>query len=163
MKFWDTSAVLPLIFDEPHSRAARSATQATRCYYAWSWLKVEAHAGLTRRNATAAQWNRLSELLSVIHWIEIPEGQIDALCRANRKWRLRAGDAGHLFCFQQVSYAIPDIELVCFDDEITTAAAVAGLRLWKPPQGASPPSSVRERPVPYGRRTRHRTGPAGAR
>ena len=157
MKFWDTSALLPLVLEEPHSHAARLASQATHCYYAWSWLRVEAQAGLARRKATAKQWDRLAELLSVIRYVDIPVGQIDALCRANREWRLRAGDAGHFFCFQQASYVIPDLEFVCFDDEITTVAAEARLRLWQPPPAASPSSAVREKRVPYGQRKRQRT------
>ena len=151
MKLWDTSAILPLIFDEPHSRGARLAQAATRCCYAWSWLKVEACAALARRRASPEQWDALSRLLEAIHFIDIPAGRLDALCQSNREWRLRATDAGHLFCFQLAAYVIPEMEFVCFDDEIVTAASKAGMRLWSPPSEPMAPLGASERTGRHGR------------
>ena len=155
MKFWDTSAILALVFEERHSPAAKAASEAARRSYAWSWLRVEAQAALARRRATDRQWERLVELLDVIQYVEIPAAQFEALCRVNREWRLRASDAGHLYCFRQCSVVIPDLELVCFDTEIVEAAEKAGLRLWRT-SGAGPGTSllVRERRGRYGSRKR---------
>ena len=50
--FWDTSALLALVFDEPHSASASEALEATTEFHAWDWLTVEAKASLTRRRAS---------------------------------------------------------------------------------------------------------------
>lgn len=153
MKFWDTSAILALVLEERHSASAQEASATARDSYAWSWLRVEAHAGLARRKAGPEQWETLLAVLDAIRYVDIDASQLDSLCRANREWQLRASDAGHLFCFQQASFVLPDLELVCFDEEIAAAATKAGLHLWKPSSsGSGRPREVREKRAAYGRK-----------
>ncbi|MBN1268861.1 MAG: hypothetical protein JXB04_04680 [Kiritimatiellae bacterium] len=71
--------------------------------YAWRWVQVEAAAGLARRGARASDWRRLDELLAALLWIDLPPEHIQQLAALNRKWHLRAADAGHIYCFQQAS------------------------------------------------------------
>jgi predicted nucleic acid-binding protein len=128
--FWDTSAILPLVFREPHSQSAHLASQAATASYAWRWLSVEAAAGLSRRRATHAQQETLRDILAALRFVDLPSAKYDDLTAQNRDWRLRAADAGHLYCFRQVLFALPDVQLVCFDAEIHTAARAASLPLW---------------------------------
>jgi uncharacterized protein with PIN domain len=130
--FWDTSAVLAMVVVEPHSAAAlQAAGQATQSY-AWRWLEVEAAAGLARRRATDEQWRGLDSVLAALSHVDIPPVRLADIARENRAWRLRAADAGHFFCFRQLSTVFPGIQMVCFDTEICAAVRAAGLSLWAP-------------------------------
>jgi len=130
--FWDTSAVLALVVQEPHAtEAMEAAAQATESS-AGRWLRVEAAAGLARRRATDEHWRRLEEVLSVFWDVDIPPPRFGDVATANRAWRLRAADAGHLFCFRQLTTVFPGMQMVCFDAEIRAAAGAAGLPLWSP-------------------------------
>ena len=128
--FWDTSAILPLVFREPHSDSADEAWSASTHNYAWSWLRVEAESGLIRRKASSKQWKTLASVLESISWIDLGAQKFERICALNHKARLRAGDAGHLFCFQQASIVLPDLKLVCFDEEICAAATKLRLCVW---------------------------------
>jgi predicted nucleic acid-binding protein len=164
--FWDTSALVALLFREPHSAEAEQARAATTSGHAWRWIRVEASAAMSRRGAPDERWARLEELVGGLHLIDLPPADLDILCRANRTWRLRAADAGHLHCFRRAAYAMPDLQLVTFDDEMIAAARAHGLPLWQPgaesvattllrePGEAYPPAPGRRPAIP--RRTRRR-------
>jgi hypothetical protein len=149
--FWDSSAVLALVLDEPRSPDARAAWDQSDADYAWRWLAAETSAGLARRRANNSQWKALDEILGAFHFSDPESNAVDAIRQANRRWALRAADAGHLHCFQQVSFVLPEIELVCFDDEIITAAKGLGLRVWTAGANNVPPRRVREARAEYGR------------
>jgi len=136
MLFWDTSAVLATVLREPHSDAAQEAARASSCSYAWNWLKVEAESALARRGATPTQWAALAALLGAIRFDDIPSRELSTLCARNRGWRLRAADAGHLYCFTRVATVIPEIQLVGFDEEMLAVARRLKLPIWAP----SPPA-----------------------
>ena len=128
--FWDTSAVIPLVFQEPHtSRAHRARADGERAL-AWSWMRVEAEAALLRRRAGAEHWRELSKLLSAFMWLQMSPAEESALCLFNRPLGLRASDAGHLYVFSKTTAAISGIQLVTFDQEIKSAAATCSLPLW---------------------------------
>ena len=161
--FWDTSAVLALVLEEPHSRLARDAAAKATSNYAWRWMPVEATAGLARRGATAAQWERLARLLDAFRYVEIPSGRLDELCRLNREWRLRAADAGHLFSFRLTAYVLRDVALVCLDTDLCECAGQVGLAVWPAtePAKATPPA-VREAASAYGGAPRRPRRPSRA-
>jgi hypothetical protein len=152
ISFWDTSAVLELVYVEPRTPEAVLARSQSVGQYAWRWMAVEAQAGLARRRARPAEWDALQAILKAFTYIDLSPEQTEGVGRANREWRLRASDAGHLYCFHQVSFVLPDIELVCFDDEITAAANALGLPVWAPRPAGEPPdhAAVRERHPGYG-------------
>ena len=152
MAFWDTSAVLALIYVEPRSPDAAVARSLSAGRYAWRWMAVEAQAGLARRRARPAEWEALDRILSDFQYVDLSVEQTAGVGRANRDWRLRASDAGHLYCFQQVAFALPDMQLICFDEEINTAASAIGLSIWTPPAAGMPDRvQVREKARTYGR------------
>jgi len=130
--FWDTSAILPIIFQEPHTPRALLASRQTVQSYAWRWLRVEAEAALVRRRGSPQDFGRLRTLLASLSWIDLAPHQYDKLCAFNQRHALRAADAGHLFCFKQLSVAFPEARLICFDQDVVSAAQRAGLRLWTP-------------------------------
>jgi predicted nucleic acid-binding protein len=146
--FWDTSAILALIFDEIHTADAELASESATRSLAWRWLKVEAFSALARRNGRQADCAVLERTMSAVELLDLTPSEVEELSLLNRDWRLRAADAGHLHCFQQASFVIPDLQLVCFDEEMAAMARRLNLRLWRPPPAA--PAVVRERSAKYG-------------
>ena len=47
--YWDTSALLPLLLQEPHTPAAVEAAALVTLNYGWDWMQVETEAALRRR------------------------------------------------------------------------------------------------------------------
>lgn len=153
--FWDTSAFLAVVLNDDQTPLASEAWDQSDADYAWRWLKVEAVSGFARRGASSAQWEDLQEKLGILDFLDLESEDMDRICSANRNWRLRAADAGHLYCFQRAALVVPDLQLVCFDAEMAKVARGLGLRLWQPPGQEPPvPARVRERPAPYGRKKR---------
>jgi len=151
--FWDSSAILAVVFSESKSPHAIQAWDAGEYAYAWHWLKIETASALARRSANPSQWTHLQQMLGMFRFLELPEADFDDLCATNRRWRLTAADAGHLFCFQQASFVLPDLQMVCFDDEMTSVARKEGFLLWTPPEeGSASPALVRETRSSYGRK-----------
>jgi predicted nucleic acid-binding protein len=130
--FWETSAVVPLVFAEPHSPEAERARAATSRAFAWPWMQVEAEAALLRRNATPAHWENLARLMSAFVWLDMEPHDLFALRQFNRPLGLRAADAGHLFVYSRAYAAIPKLEFVTFDEELRIAVIRCALPVWSP-------------------------------
>lgn len=158
--FWDTSALVALIFEEPQSAEAAMARDATTTGYAWRWIRVEAAAALSRRRSTEEGWKRLADLLAGLIFMDLPTAEFDAVCLANRRWRLRASDAAHLHCFRRAAYAMPDLHLVSLDEEMLAVARASALHVWQAPGSGDVRTSpgVRETGAACGARGRPRTG-----
>ncbi len=125
--FLDTSAVIPLLLQEPHTDSALAAIARAERLFAWRWMQVEAEAALARRRAPPPAWSEWRQLAASIHWLELNESSLPALCAFNRPLRLRAADAGHLFVFDRAITVVPDLHLVTFDHAMSEAATTLGL------------------------------------
>ena len=125
--FLDTSAVIPLLCQGPHTSGALNAIAQADRLFAWRWMQVEAEAALTRRRASPAAWSEWRQLASTLHWLELSEASLPALCAFNRPLRLRAADAGHLFVLDRAITVVPELHLVTFDNEMQAAAYTLGL------------------------------------
>jgi hypothetical protein len=125
-RFFDTSAVVPLLLQEPQTAAALAALDRCTRVYAWRWLQVETEAALARRRAPATAWSEWRELASAVSWLDMGEELLPQLCSFNRPLRLRAADAGHLFVFERALRVLPELQLVCFDREMNEAARALG-------------------------------------
>ncbi len=134
--FLDTSAVVPLFLQEPHSAAALKAWEQSTELYAWRWMQVEAEAALARRRATPQTWSEWRQLAATISWLEMGESLLPQLCAFNRPLRLRAADAGHLFVFDRAITVVPELHLVSFDNEMLAAARTLGLPCFLSPPEA---------------------------
>jgi len=127
--FWDTSAVVPLIFRETHSPNAQAAFRQADSFFAWDWMQVETEAALARRHARERDWRSWTELRGLFQWVHLPSGEWPEIQKLNRIWRLRAADAAHLYAFRRVSAILPELRLVTFDDEQRSLASKQGFRL----------------------------------
>jgi len=125
--FLDTSAAIPLLLREPHTDSALDAFAQAERLFAWRWMQVEAEAALTRRRAPPTAWVGWRQLAASIHWLELSESSVPALCAFNRPLRLRAADAGHLFVFDRAITVVPELHLLTFDSEMQEAAQTLGL------------------------------------
>lgn len=125
--YFDTSAIVPLLLQEPHTQAALEVwSQSSQCY-AWLWLEVETEAALQRRAAPASAWKNWERIRSSINFLTFPDSEIPALRFLNRSLGLRAADAGHLFVMEKLSRVEPIIRLACFDIEMLKSASTLQL------------------------------------
>ena len=127
--FFDTSAVVPLILEEPHSQKALEAWNNTTRVWAWRWLQVETEAALGRRRAGAKAWHQWRLISSAVTWLDLEPRMWPRLRAFNRPLRLRAADACHLYIFNDAASVVPDLKLVCFDKELNEAAKMLELDL----------------------------------
>ena len=127
--FFDTSAVVPLLLDEPFSKKACLAWERANRVWGWRWLQVEAEAALCRRKAPATAWRQWAQLSAGFNWLDLETKSFPLLRAFNRPLRLRAADAGHLYTLQLATQVIPSMKLVCFDKELKRAAKLLGLDL----------------------------------
>jgi len=135
MRFWDASAVVPLILDEA------ATTSVDRSYVdqpmvVWWGTIVEATSAIARRERSGTlSVEVVSDSLALLgdmsrRWIEVPAS--DALCRiAQRVVRthvLRAADSLQLAAALTAAGGQPgDLEFVCRDTRLTEAASREGL------------------------------------
>ncbi len=127
--FFDTSAIVPLILKEPHSRAAGSLWKETSRRIAWQWLRMEVEAALVRRTAPPGAWRQWRVIEAAIDWVEPQAGWLEHLRSFNRGVGLRAADAGHLYLMEHCLRGVPDLRLVTFDNEMRDAASRRGIAL----------------------------------
>lgn len=138
MRFWDSSALVPLLVAEPRSAAvARLARADPEVVVAWI-ATIECAAACVRRHrerlasATqlAAVLERLRELAS--HWhVAEPTAELRTTAeRLVRRHALRAGDAIQLASAVVVSEpGGGPLDFVCFDKRLALAATAEGLRV----------------------------------
>lgn len=130
--YFDTSAIVPLLLEEPHSQRAQIAVRNARSIWAWRWAEVEAEAALVRRKASPLTWRNWRILKGEIRWLESSKEISQDICRFNREIGLRAADAGHLFIFERTAAVMEDLTLVTFDKEMTKAAHELGFTIFYP-------------------------------
>lgn len=129
VQFWDTSALVALVFVEPHTPAASQAWAAAELRFAWDWLRVEAAAAVRRRDAAAPNTKALRSLLAGFQHVALDAGDYSAIERLIDKHGLRAADAGHLLALLQARRLRSELSFVCFDRELARAARAEGVRV----------------------------------
>lgn len=129
----DTSALIPLLIDEPGSDAAGDAWDRALRLVSVRLVRVEARAAL----AQAARTNRISsaqmrtfareldQLLAQIENVEIDDGLVRSAGDLAEAHSLRAYDAVHLAA--ALAVAAEDLVVVAGDRALISAAQAAGL------------------------------------
>ena len=135
MKFWDASAVVPLLIDEDTSQAIGAVRRADPLM-AVSWLTVvecgsaiarAEHEQLLDQHEAAAAFARLDELARLWTEVEPASDLRDIARRLLRAYRLRAGDAIQLAAATLAAERRPaTLELVTLGDRLETAALKEG-------------------------------------
>ena len=135
MRFWDTSALLPLLVEEPRSPAMIALLRADPAAAVWWLTPVECWSALARlereQRLTEEQVAAAAGLLdeSKRRWTEVPpiERVRDQAARLLRLHPLRAGDALQLAAALVLSDFEPHtLPLVTLDDRLASAARREG-------------------------------------
>lgn len=136
MRFWDTSALLPLIVGERSSDAMRGLIDVDPTIVVWWATRVEIASAIARRersgSLTAIDADLLLREIDTLGttWLEVqPVSAIRPLARRLlRTHALRAADALQLAAAVAFVDGQPDTApFVCLDDRLTEAARREGL------------------------------------
>ena len=136
MIFWDSSALVALLVDEPESTARIASLEGDPLMAVWWATPVECESALQRRlregsmDATAARLAR--ERLAVLAeaWHEVnPTAAVRKLAlRLLRTHPLRAADSLQLAAALALEAAgLPDFRFACADQRLAAAAELEGL------------------------------------
>ena len=135
MRFWDASAIVPLVLDEPNARHVQELLERDEQMAVWWSTPVECWSALAR--AQRAQRigadvvddaNRLLDALRSA-WYEVaPSEEVRMQARRLlRVHRLRAGDALQLAAALVWAGTWAEGEFVCLDERLREAARLEGL------------------------------------
>lgn len=138
MRYWDASALVPLVVAEPKSGATRRWLEDDASIVTWAWTRVELVSAVERRarqgqitraqrracldrfTALAADWDEVADLHSV------RARAIPILARHP----IRAADAAQLAAALLVAEDDPaSLTFVCLDERLSAAAELEGLRV----------------------------------
>jgi predicted nucleic acid-binding protein len=135
MKFWDSSAILPLLLAEPTTRAMQTIVAKDSTMLVWWAAEVECASALARLeredaledSATRLAFDRLRQLASGWHEIDPSDAIREAAVRFLRVHALRAGDALQLAAaFVAAERRPPSLEVVTLDERLAGAARKEG-------------------------------------
>lgn len=142
MRFWDASALVPLLVDEPRSSWAATTLAQDPAVAVWSWTQVELVSAVERqaRDSGLAPATRRALLARIDELCAGFAEVTDVLAVRQRAMRLlarhplRAADAGQLAAALLVGEASGrDPVFVCLDGRLAGAAEREGLEVSPPP------------------------------
>lgn len=135
MKFWDASALVPLLAIQPATNEVRRIHEDDLEVGVWWGTELECASAIARlfrekaidAGETASLWNQLAARARIWHQVQpTPEIRTTAL-RLLRTHALRAGDALQLAAAIVASDGIPSrLPFVCLDDRLRAAAEREG-------------------------------------
>jgi uncharacterized protein len=135
MRYWDASALFPLLVNEPATSQARALLKSDEVVYVWWGTPVECASGLARRlrdeELNPARHEAALKMLvaAMPGWKPIVPSdalRADAM-RFARLHALRAGDALQLAAALNWAQRAPDgLEVVCLDQRLRGAARNEG-------------------------------------
>jgi len=138
MKFWDASAILPLLVHESSTRPAQSLAAKDPAMLVWWASEVECASALARLeregaledSAAAEAFDRLRQLAGAWHEVEPNDAIREAAVRFLRVHPLRAPDALQLAAaFMAAERRPPSLEVVTLDYRLAAAARKEGFVL----------------------------------
>ncbi|WP_420440505.1 type II toxin-antitoxin system VapC family toxin [Candidatus Palauibacter sp.] len=138
MKYWDSSALVSLIVEEPRSTEPRAAIRRDPAIVTWWGSRVECASALNRlqrdRRFEVGELDRGLEQLRRLaaSWLEIePMEQVrNRAIRLLRLHPLRAADALQLAAALTAAAEDPErLDLVSSDDRLSAAAQREGFRV----------------------------------
>lgn len=138
MRYWDASALVPLVVVEPDSELVSRWLSEDEAVVTWVWSRIEVTSAIERRTreGTISQSQRGAALarLSAFSttWDEVTE-VLEVRSRAEallRRHPLRAADAGQLaaaLLFRE--YLGDTLSFACLDQRLRSAAQMEGLEV----------------------------------
>lgn len=138
MKYWDSSALLPLLVEEPHSASLRSLAKSDAAIVTWWGTPVELYSAMSRRHREGhfsdAQLRELRQRFTImLSGLDIVSPHIALRDRAIRLLgvhTLRAADILQLAAALRWSQEQPLlVDFVCLDERLRLAARGEGFQL----------------------------------
>lgn len=138
MRFWDASAIVPLLVDETCTRSVQALAAADPAMLVWWGTEVECASALARLerddaldvDATTEAFKRLGQLAGSWHEVDPGDAVRETAVRFLRVHPLRAADALQLAAAFVASERRPaSLELVTLDDRLSAAARKEGFEL----------------------------------
>ncbi|MYA80591.1 MAG: type II toxin-antitoxin system VapC family toxin [Acidobacteriia bacterium] len=138
MRYWDSSALVPLVVVEPASSLAREWLADDERIITWVWTRIEIVSAIERRtregslsrrqrrearerfDAFAGNWDEVTDVLAV-------RSRASALLARHP---LRAADAGQLGAAVLVQEQLAEpLTFVCLDQRVSAADELEGLHV----------------------------------
>jgi len=138
VRFWDASAIVPLLVAEPTTRRLQALAARDPDMLVWWGSEVECVSALARLERAAAldakgmalASNRLTQLSNGWHEIEPSEIVRESAMRFLRVHPLRAADALQLAAaFIAAERRPPSLEVITLDERLADAARKEGFAL----------------------------------
>jgi len=135
MKFWDASAIVPLVLTEPTTKAVRTLAEKDPTMIVWWATEVECASAIARLecddaldDAAATQaFQRLRQLAQTWHEVDASDPIREAAVRFLRVHPLRAADALQLAAaFIAAERRPSSLEVVTLDERLAGAARKEG-------------------------------------
>jgi hypothetical protein len=135
MRFWDSSAIVPLIVQEEQSNYCIQAFRDDSDMLVWTMSKVEVLSAICRQmrkgvfgpgsfNAAALRLNSLFETVYEVHAVQRVKERALRLLRVHP---LRAADALQLAAVMVgTEENVRRLQFMCFDDRLAAAAQLEG-------------------------------------
>ena len=138
MKFWDASAIVPLLVTEPTTAAVQALATKDSGMLVWWATEVECASAIARLerdgaldpSAAAQAFDRLKLVARAWHDVEPSDAVREAAVRFLRVHQLRAADALQLAAaFVAADHRPASLELITLDDRLAAAARKEGFTL----------------------------------
>jgi uncharacterized protein len=138
MKFWDASAIVPLVLTEPTTKAVQTLAEKDPTLIVWWATEVECASAIARLerddaldDAAATQaFHRLRQLVPTWHEVDPSDPVREAAVRFLRVHHLRAADALQLAAaFIAAERRPSSLEIVTLDERLAAAARKEGFVL----------------------------------
>lgn len=138
MRFWDASALVPLLVDEPSTRPLQALATNDPAMLVWWGTEVECASAVARleregtlddRGAGSA-FKRLAELAAAWHEVDANDALRETAVRFLRVHPLRASDAVQLAAaFLAAERRPATLDIVALDDRLRSAAQKEGFAI----------------------------------
>jgi predicted nucleic acid-binding protein len=138
MKFWDASAIVPLLMAEPTTGTLQALAQKDPMMLVWWATEVECASAIARleragaldESAVTGAFDRLSQVAGGWHEVDPTDAVREAAVRFLRVHPLRAADALQLAAaFIAAERRPSSLEVVTLDDRVAGAARKEGFVL----------------------------------
>ncbi len=134
MRFWDTSAIVPLLLEQEATAVVTRLLRDDRDVAAWWGTAVQCASAAARlrreERLTVAEEGRVLELLGTLRasWLEVlPSDELrDQAMRMLRVHALKAADALQLAAARVWAGSVAGAELVTYDERLALAARLEG-------------------------------------
>ena len=142
MRFWDASAVVPLLMTEPTTKTVQALAEHDSAMLVWWATEVECASAIARldredaldESGVTQAFDRLKQLAHAWHEVDPSDSIREAAVRFLRVHPLRAGDALQLAAaFIAAERRPSSLEVVTLDDRLAAAARKEGFVLIEVP------------------------------